>query len=94
LEEFRRLSTVRYEIPPETVALALLKADSRIVRKSGVMCFQRDWFYRHPALSTVPEGKKVEIRFTERDYRWIWVVLSGNEVVEAPLVTPTSFSAV
>jgi Mu transposase-like protein len=89
-EEFRRLSTVRYEIPPETVALALLKADSRIVRKGGVMCFRRDWFYRHPALSMVPEGRKVEIRFTERDYRRIWIILSRKEVVEALLVTPTS----
>lgn len=90
LEEFRRLTAARYEIAPETVALALLKADSRVVRKGGVMCFRRDWFYRHPALSTVPEGKKVEIRFTERDYQRIWVVLPGNEVFEAPLVTPTS----
>lgn len=87
-EEFRRLYITRYEIKPETVALALLKSDSRTVTKNGVCCFRRDWFYWHPALAGL-KGRKLEIRFTERDYRCIWVVLPDKNIVEAELITPT-----
>jgi hypothetical protein len=88
LEEFRRLYTTRYEMSPETVALALLKSDSRTIRKNGVACFRRDWSYWHPDFSAL-KGQKIEVRFTERDYRRVWVVLPDKRVVEAPLVTPT-----
>ncbi len=88
IEEFQRLYTTRYEMKPETVALALLKPDARTVTKNGVQCFRRDWFYWNPGFSGI-KGRKIEIRFTERDYRRIWVVLPNKNVEEAELVTPT-----
>lgn len=88
IEEFRRLYTTRYEIRPETVALALFKPDSRTITKNGVTCFRRDWSYWHSSFSGF-KNQKVEIRFTERDYGRIWVVLPDKNVVEAELVTPT-----
>ena len=88
IEEFHRLYTTRYEMKPETVALALLKPDVRTVTKNGVHCFRRDWFYWNPIFSGI-KRRKIEIRFTERDYRRIWVVLPNKNVEEAELVTPT-----
>ena len=88
IEEWRRLYTTRYEMKPETVALALLKPDVRTVTKNGVHCFRRDWFYWNPIFSDI-KGRKIEIGFTERDYRRIWVVLPNKNMGEAELVTPT-----
>ena len=51
LDEFRRLYSVKYEIKPETLALLLLKPDHRIIRKGGVQCFQKHWFYFHERMS-------------------------------------------
>ena len=88
LAEFHRLYKTRYEMRPETVALALLKAESRVVRKNGVTCFRRDWSYWHPICSSL-KGQKIEIRFTEQDYRRIWLVLPDRSIVVAQLITPT-----
>ncbi|MGH9760936.1 MAG: Mu transposase C-terminal domain-containing protein [Blastocatellia bacterium] len=63
------------------------------MRKNGVQCFRKDWFYYNEAMAGYKErkgGTKVEIRFTDRDYSRIWVVLPNNELCEAPLITPTS----
>jgi hypothetical protein len=89
IEEFRRLYTTRYEIRAETVALALLRKDSRTITKNGVSCFRRGWNYWNRVFSRL-KGQKIEIRFTERDCRRIWVVLPDKSVEEAELVTPTS----
>jgi hypothetical protein len=88
LTEFERCYTTRYELKPEAVALALLKAEGRTVRKNGVTCFQRDWSYWHADLSR-HKGRKLEIRYSERDCRRVWVVLPDRRLVEAELVTPT-----
>ena len=47
LDEYRRLYTTCYEIAPETLALLLMRAEKRRVRKNGVQCFQSHWFYYH-----------------------------------------------
>lgn len=88
LEEFRRLYTVRYEIKPDTLALLLLKADRRVIRKNGVQCFQKHWFYFHEKLSEF-KGRSVEVRYSDEDYGRVWVVLPGGEMCEAGLITPT-----
>lgn len=51
LEEYRRLYTTRYEISSETLSLLLMKPGKRRVRKNGVQCFRKDWFYYHESMS-------------------------------------------
>jgi Bacteriophage Mu transposase len=67
VEEYRRLYTTRYEIQPETPALLLLKSDRRIIRKNGVQCFQKHWYYYHEAMSPY-KGASVEMRYADGDY--------------------------
>lgn len=89
LEEFRRLYTTSYKIAPETLSLLLMKADRRVIRKNGVRCFQKHWFYWHDALSLY-KGQSVEVRYADGDYGRVRVVLPGGRMCEAQLVTPTS----
>jgi Mu transposase, C-terminal/Mu DNA binding, I gamma subdomain len=89
MDEFRRLYSVKYEIKPETLALLLLKPDHRIIRKGGVQCFQKHWFYFHERMSGF-KGLSVEIRYSDDDYSKIWVVLPKGGPCEASLTTPTS----
>ena len=89
LEEFRRLYKTRFEIASETLALLLMKADKRVVRKNGIQCFQKHWFYWHDALSLY-KGQSVEVRYSDGDYSRVWVVLPGGQMCEAQLITPTS----
>jgi hypothetical protein len=89
LEEYKRAYTTRYEIAPETLALLLLKADRRVVQKNGVNCFRKEWFYSHAALSLL-KGAQVEVRYNDKDYTHIWVVLPDGKLVRADLITPTS----
>ena len=35
------------------------------------------------------KGAKVEVRFTDRDYGRVWVVLPDGDLCEASLITPT-----
>jgi len=67
LEEYRRLYTTRYEIRQETLALLLMRAERRRVRKNGVQCFQSSWFYYHEALAEF-KGADVEVRYADGDY--------------------------
>lgn len=89
LEEYRRLYQTRFEIKPETLALLLMKAEKRVVRKNGIQCFQKHWFYWHDALS-IYKGQSVEVRYADGDYSRVQVVLPGGQMCEAQLITPTS----
>ncbi len=89
LEEYRRLSTTRFEIAPETLALLLMKAEKRVVRKNGIQCFQKHWFYWDDALS-IYKGQSVEVRYSDGDYSRVRVVLPSGQMCEAQLITPTS----
>ena len=88
LAEYRRLYTTRYEIAPETLTLLLMKAQRRVIRKNGVQCFQRHWFFWHDQLS-LHKGLAVEVRYADNDYSRVWVVLPEGHLCEARLVTPT-----
>lgn len=89
LGEYRRLYTTHYEIAPETLALLLMRAEKRRVRKNGVQCFQPHWFYYHEAMAEW-KGSNVEMRYADSDYSRVWVLLPSWKIVEAALVTPTS----
>lgn len=89
LEEYSRLYTTRYEISPETLSLLLMKAEKRRVRKNGVQCFRKDWFYYHEAMSMF-KGRDVEVRFSDDDYSRVFVILPNLKLCEAELITPTS----
>jgi len=89
LDEYRRLYTTRYEITPETLALLLMRAEKRRVRKNGVQCFQSHWFYYHEAMAEW-KGSDVEVRYAASDYSRVWVLLPNHQLCEAGLVTPTS----
>ena len=89
LEEYQRLYQTRFEIAPETLALLLMKAEKRVVRKNGIQCFQKHWFYWHDKLS-IYKGQSVEVRYSDGDYSHVWVVLPGGQMCQAQLITPTS----
>ena len=88
LEEFRRLYTTHFDIAPESLALLLMKADKRVIRKNGVQCFQKHWFYYHEAMGPF-KGSTCELRYSERDYSRVWVVLPDRRICEARLIAPT-----
>jgi hypothetical protein len=88
-EEFSRLYTTRYDISEETLSLLLMKAEKRRVRKNGVQCFQKNWFYYHESMSAF-KGKDVEVRFSDDDYGRVFVILPNHKVCQAELITPTS----
>jgi hypothetical protein len=89
LDEYSRLYTTRYEISSETLSLLLMKAEKRRVRKNGIQCFRKDWFYYHEAMSMF-KGQDVEVRFSNDDYGRVFVILPNLKICEAELLTPTS----
>ena len=66
-----------------------MNAERRVIRKNGVQCFQRHWFYWHDQMSFY-KGQAVEVRYTDSEYSRVWVALPGGEMCEARLVAPTS----
>lgn len=88
-EEFRDLYKTKYEIAPETVAMLLMKSTTRTIGKNGINCFQKNWFYWNDEMSLYKK-KKVEVRFSERDYKKVWVVLPDKTVCEAERLEPSS----
>lgn len=89
IEAYRHLYTTRYEIATQTLALLLMKAEKRTIGKNGVQCFQKHWFYFHEAMS-IYQGKSVEIRYSDENYKSVKVILPNMQMCEAHLVTPTS----
>ena len=87
--EYRRLYTTRYEIDEETLALLLLKSEQRVVRKNGVQCFQKHWFYLDEAMSEF-KGRSVEVRYSDDDYSKVFVFLPNGRMCEAQRINPTS----
>jgi hypothetical protein len=91
--EYLRLYRTRYDISPETVSLLLMKTDGRVLQKNGVNCFKRGWYYWCNEMSQYKDEKeriKVEIRYTDRDYGRIWVVLPDKKPHEARLIKGSS----
>jgi hypothetical protein len=89
LDEYKRLYITRYEIAAGTLDLLLMKAEKRVIRKNGVQCFQKHWFYLDEAMNRY-KGKSVEIRYSDDDYSRVTVILPNLQLCEAHLVTPTS----
>jgi hypothetical protein len=88
-DEYLRLYRTRYDISPETIFLLLTKTDGRVLQKNGVNCFKRGWYYWCDEMSQYKDEKeriKVEIRYTDRDYSRIWVVLPDKKPYEARLI--------
>lgn len=91
IEEFNSLYTTRYEIPQDLVATLLLKSKVKTIGKNGVICFQKNYSYWHDSMAEVADGVKVQIKFTDQDYKKIWVVMPDKKLVEAKLVEPVAF---
>jgi transposase InsO family protein len=89
LDEYKRLYTTRYEIPPKTLALIIMKSARRKIGKLGVNCFRKSWNYYHDAMSEF-KGRFVEVRYSEDDYSRVFVVLPDGVICEALLITRTS----
>lgn len=89
IEEYEALYKTRYEIAPETVAMLLMKSTTRTIGKDGVNCFQKNWFYWNDEMSLFKK-KKVEVRFSERDYTKVWVIMPDKTICEAKRIEPSS----
>lgn len=89
LKEYQSLYTTRYEIPQDLVTTLLLKTSSRKIGKIGINCFRKNWLYWHPEMSDF-KGLKVQIKYTDQDYKTILVVLPDKRCVEATLIEPSS----
>src|ERR1044072_7744772 len=89
IEEYRRLYTTKYQISTKTLALLLMKVAQKTVGKDGVQCFRKNWFYNHEAMAEF-KGQKVEVRYSEDDYKRVFVILPNSNICEAELITPTS----
>jgi hypothetical protein len=91
--EYLRLYRTYYEMSPETVSLLLMKTGGRVLQKNGVNCFKRGWYYWCNEMSQYKDEKeriKVEIRYTDRYYGRIWVVLPDKKAYEARLIRGSS----
>jgi hypothetical protein len=92
IEEYQRLYTTHYTISEHTLALLLMKAEQRLVRKNGVSLFQQGFSYLHPDLAYY-KGQYVEVRFSEDDYSRVFIVpppteaIPNPKIIEAHLVT-------
>jgi hypothetical protein len=91
IEEYKALYTTPYEIPKDLVANLLLKSKSKTIGKNGISCFRKNWHYWHDDMAKVPDGIKVQIKYTEQDYKKIWVIMPDKKMVEANLIEPVSF---
>ena len=92
LEEFQRLYTTHYKISEEALALLLMKAEKRVIRKNGVGCSaaHSSWHYLHPAMGKF-KGSEVEVRYDPNDLSCVWVFLPDGQICEAELVERSSY---
>jgi hypothetical protein len=95
LAEYQRLYTTRYEISDSTLALMLMKPTRGALKKDGVWCLGSH--YWHEAMSEfkgqrAADGKflQLEVRYTDEDYRQVWVLLPNGVLVEATRLAPSS----
>ncbi|MGI8468371.1 MAG: Mu transposase C-terminal domain-containing protein [Pyrinomonadaceae bacterium] len=89
IEEFKILYKTRYEIPQNLAVILLLKTTARTIGKIGINCFNKSWHYWNDLMSGL-KGLKVEVRYTDSDYKKVWVVLPGKGLCEAKRVEPVS----
>ncbi len=94
LEEYQRLYTTHYTISERTLAMLLMKAEQRMVRKNGVSLFQQGFSYLHPDLAHYKgKGIYVEVRYSEDDYSHVWIIppptdaIPNPDMIKAELVT-------
>ena len=90
IEEYKSLYTTHYKIPKDLVATLLLKSTTRKIGKIGINCFRKDWFYWHDDMSEF-KGVRVQVKYTDQDYKTVWVILPNRKCVEANLIEPSSF---
>ena len=88
IEEYQRLYTTRFEIADESLAIFLMRRDSRKIGKIGVQMFGGKWF-QHEAMSQF-KGEAVEVRYSDSDYSRIWAVLPDGQIVESVCINPGS----
>lgn len=81
MEEYRRLYTTRYEISESTLALLLMKAEQRMVKKNGVRMF--NFSYLHPDLAYY-KGQNVEVRYSEDDYSRCFIIPPPTDAIPNP----------
>jgi hypothetical protein len=91
IEDYKALYTTRYEIPKDLVANLLLKSKPKTIGKNGISCFRKNWHYWHDDMAKVPDGIKVQIKYTDQDYKKIWVIMPDKKMIEANLIEPVSF---
>jgi hypothetical protein len=94
IEEYQRLYTTHYTISEQTLAMLLMKAEQRMVRKNGVSLFQHGFSYLHPDLAPYKgKGIYVEVRYSEDDYSHVWIIpppthdIPNPAMIRAELVT-------
>jgi hypothetical protein len=81
IEEYHRLYTTRYEISDNTLALVLMKAEMRTVRKNGVAINGFD--YLHTQLAYY-KGLEVEVRYSDDDYKRVFIIPPPTDAIPHP----------
>lgn len=88
IDEYERLYT-RVEISDATLAMLLMRSDTRVIGKNGINMLQPGWHFLSPELKQFT-GAKVEVRWTDADYDRIYVVLPDKRIVEAERLESSS----
>ncbi|MDT5063172.1 MAG: putative transposase [Acidobacteriota bacterium] len=89
LEEFNRLYTTPYKIDSGVLALLLMKAVKKQIKRNGVQVFQKNCFYLHEAMLQFI-GADVEVRYSDGDHNSVFVILPNKQICEAERITPSS----
>jgi hypothetical protein len=81
IEEYKRLYTTHYEISEKTLALVLMKAEKRVVRKNGVSI--NGFEYLHTQLAYYKK-LEVEVRYSDDDFRRVFIVPPPTDAIPHP----------